>query len=878
MGLVPGTRLGQYEILSILGAGGMGEVYRARDTRLDRTVAVKALPAEMLAEEGRKRRFLAEARAASALNHPNIVSIHDFASANGADFLVMEYVSGKTLQDAIPKKGLRLNETLRYAIQIADALAAAHEAGIVHRDLKPGNVMVTPNGTIKLLDFGLAKLVERDAWRSSEATRTVATVEGTIAGTVSYMSPEQAETKPLDGRSDIFSFGCVLYEMLTGQRAFHGDSAMSTLSAVLRSEPKPVTQLAPDVPHDVERVIKRCLRKDPDRRFQTARDLKVALQELLDESASGIPAVPSVAVSKRKLRQWVAGALVLILTAVLALWLGTRMREQQAPIMVESQLTAYEGFESEPAFSPDGNQVAFVWNRDAANRDIYVRLIGAGQPVQLTNTPELEFSPAWSPDSRWIAFLRRKSPTANATLFVMPSIGGTDREIAESGPAGVILGNVRWSPDGKQLLVSGTTEKDDRIGLLLIDFSTGDKRRLTTAPAPTADYGGSFSPDGRRIGFLRRHTQSQQGKIYVLNIDASFRAIGEARPLEIEGLQMDPPVWTIDGSELVFRSSAGRGALWRVSVARGRPVRIPVAGNDPSEPAIRGTRLAYVQQVSDTNIWATPTSGTGEAVRLVASTLNDSTPQYSPDGSRIAFCSEQSGSQEIWVGRSDGSRQEKLTSFGSGRSCTPRWSPDSGQLVFDSNAEAAQFEIYTINADGGQPRRLTFEAGPDAIGSFSGDGKWIYFMSGRTGRNEIWKMPAAGGQPLPVTTNGGLTAFEAGETLFFTKEGEKGLWQMPAAGGPESKVRVAIDVHGDEVPGVQSRNFVAAAGGIYFTQRIEQGYSFQFLNLATWQVQPFGSTQRQIGNGVTVSADGRWLAYSQQDHAGSDIVVVENFR
>jgi tRNA A-37 threonylcarbamoyl transferase component Bud32 len=436
MGLAPGTRLGSYEIVSIIGAGGMGEVYRARDTRLERTVALKALPADKLGDEERKRRFLAEARAASALNHPNIVSIHDLAAAHGADFLVMEYVSGRTLEDAIPKKGLRLNEALRYATQIADALAAAHEAGIVHRDLKPGNIMVTPNGTIKLLDFGLAKLVERDAWRSGDATRTVATVDGTIAGTVSYMSPEQAEAKPLDGRSDIFSFGCVLYEMLTGHRAFQGESAMSTLSAVLRSEPKPVTLLAPDLPRDVERVIKRCLRKDPDRRFQTARDLKVALQELLDESASGILAAPAPT-SNPNLRMWVgAGALILIVATGLALWLGMQTRQPPGPAMVESQVTAYEGFERDPAFSPDGNQVAFVWNRDGANSDIYVRLIGAGQPVQLTNTPEPEFSPAWSPDGRWIAFLR--GGLQNASLFVMPSIGGGERKVAESGPAGFI--------------------------------------------------------------------------------------------------------------------------------------------------------------------------------------------------------------------------------------------------------------------------------------------------------------------------------------------------------------------------------------------------------------------------------------------------------
>ncbi len=590
MGLAPGTRIGPYEVVSAIGAGGMGEVYCARDMRLDRTVALKALPAEKLADEQRKRRFLAEARAASALNHPNIVSIHDLAASDGADFLVMEYVSGKTLADVIPRKGLRLGEALRYAIQVSDALAVAHDAGIVHRDLKPANLMVTPKGMVKVLDFGLAKLVERDPRRSEDATRTVDTVEGTIAGTVSFMSPEQAEGKPVDGRSDIFSFGCVLYEMLTGHRAFQGDSAMSTLSAVLRSEPKPVTLLAPDVPRDVERVINRCLRKDPDRRFQTARDLKVALQELLDESASGILTPSSTPVSNRNPRLWLGGGFILTVAAVLALWFGMPKRKQPAATMRESQLTASEGFELEPAFSPDGNQVVFVWDRDDAHDDIYVRLIGAGQPVQLTNTPEREFSPAWSPDGRWIAFLRGGfGGLVNASLFVMPSIGGGERKIAESGPAGMIAGTVRWSPDGKWLLVSGTTEDDQRVGLILIDFSTSEKRRLTSAPPGTADRDGSFSPDGRQIGFLRQHNQNQQGDIYLLKIDAGYRAIGEAEPLKTDGLQMGPPVWTIDGKELVFRSNrAGRGGLWRVSVAGGTPVRIPVQELMPHSPRSAG--------------------------------------------------------------------------------------------------------------------------------------------------------------------------------------------------------------------------------------------------------------------------------------------------
>jgi Tol biopolymer transport system component len=257
-------------------------------------------------------------------------------------------------------------------------------------------------------------------------------------------------------------------------------------------------------------------------------------------------------------------------------------------------------------------------------------------------------------------------------------------------------------------------------------------------------------------------------------------------------------------------------------------------------------------------------------VRLVASTLDEATPQYSPDGSRLAFCSNQSGSWEIWVARTDGSHQEKLTSFGSGESCTPRWSPDGRQLVFDSSAEAAQFEIYTISADGGRPKRLTDHPGTDAIGSFSRDGKWIYFLSSRTGRNEVWKMPAAGGQPLQVTAHGGLVAFESvdRQTLLFMKQQGGALWQMPAGGGPESKV----------LENIAWRNFIPVADGIYFMQRTEQGHSFQFLNFTTRQLRSFGSTKRQVNNGATVSADGQWFAYAQQDHAGSDIVLVDNFR
>jgi eukaryotic-like serine/threonine-protein kinase len=281
-----GQTLSHYQILEKIGEGGMGVVYKVRDTHLDRFVAIKVLPPERIADPERKRRFVQEAKAASALNHPNIVHIYDIDQQDGVDYIAMEYVEGKTLGQLIGRKGLKMNEALKYGVQIADALGRAHAGGIIHRDLKPGNIMVDEHGLVKVLDFGLAKLTEAAPPDEDESTRTVrpTTEEGTIVGTVAYMSPEQAEGKRLDARSDIFSFGAVLYEMLSGSRAFQKDSKTSTLAAILTQEPTP---LGGEIPHDVEKVVARCLRKDLARRYQHMDDLKVALEELKEESDSG---------------------------------------------------------------------------------------------------------------------------------------------------------------------------------------------------------------------------------------------------------------------------------------------------------------------------------------------------------------------------------------------------------------------------------------------------------------------------------------------------------------------------------------------------------------------------------------------------------------
>ena len=426
-----GKTIAHYQILEKLGEGGMGVVYKARDTHLDRLVALKVLPPEKVADPERKRRFVQEAKAASALNHPNIITIHDIASENGIDFIVMEYVQGKTLDALVPRKGLRLNETLKLAIQMADALAKAHSAGIIHRDLKPTNVMVTDDGLVKVLDFGLAKLTEVSE-SGDETTRTLEhqTEEGTIVGTVSYMSPEQAEGKKVDARSDIFSFGSVLYEMATGQQAFHGDSKMSTLAAILNQEPKPISQLVPGIPRDLEKIITRCLRKDPNRRFQTMADLKVTLDELKEESDSGtLAGTPPVVRPARRPWVWAAAAMVVVAIAV-AGWLfrGGSRKPQAAPEVVP--LTSYAGFERSPSFSPDGNQVAFSWNGEKQdNFDIYIKLIGSPTPVRLTTDPADDIARPFRRMDAPSAFSGcRKSVPA---FIVIPSIGGPERIVAE---------------------------------------------------------------------------------------------------------------------------------------------------------------------------------------------------------------------------------------------------------------------------------------------------------------------------------------------------------------------------------------------------------------------------------------------------------------
>ncbi|MGO9262274.1 MAG: protein kinase domain-containing protein [Bryobacteraceae bacterium] len=536
-----GRTLSHYEILEKLGQGGMGAVYKARDTRLGRLVAIKVLLPGKASDPERRQRFMQEAKAASALNHPNIVTVHDIGSEDDVDFIVMEYIAGKPLNRVIPRQGMKLVEALECAIPIADGLAKAHAAGIVHRDLKPGNVMVGEDGTVKLLDFGLAKLVEDVAPGDLIETHAMnagapITKDGAILGTVAYMSPEQAEGKTVDGRSDIFSFGAMLYEMVSGRSPFHGSSAISTLAAILHEDPKPVSELTPGLPREIDRIVARCLRKDPARRWQSMVDLRTSLQECKEDSDSGVlhsgtasrPAELRAAAGRR----WVWGAAALLgLLLIAAVWFF-RPQPPAETTLTAVPLTSHNGFEGSPSFAPDGNHVAYSWNGpNQNNTDIYIKLIGPGDPLRLTTNPAPDISPTWSPDGRWIAFVRFL-PGARAGYFLIPALGGPERKVSETWSEpflnSVPKPLIAWSPDGKWLAVPDKDTPNGDFGLFLVSVATGEKRRLTTPVPAGSDSGAAFSPDGRTLAFVRRE-QWGLTKISLLSLFGKSGSAGAAQ-------------------------------------------------------------------------------------------------------------------------------------------------------------------------------------------------------------------------------------------------------------------------------------------------------------------------------------------------------------
>jgi serine/threonine protein kinase len=889
--LASGTIIGTYRIVEQIGAGGMGEVYRARDMTLGRDVAIKVLPAAWLSDPDRRARFDREAKVLAALNHPGIGAIYGIAEGDGTRGLVLELVEGATLAERLRSGPLPLDTLLPIARQIADAVAAAHEKGIVHRDLKPANIKLPADGSVKVLDFGLAKeLLPPPGAGSLEPTITgLQTSSGLVLGTAAYMSPEQARGQNVDARTDVWAFGCILYEMLTGRRAFGGPTASDTIAKLLERDPD-WDALPASTPAGIRRLLVRCLDKDPKRRLHAVADVQFDLEETLVERRIGIgPPSPAGSTPRRTLL-WLAVALGVIVVSA-AVWVWSRP-SASLPLPRVMSLTSYRGSEISPSFSPDGAQVAFMWDGEQHdNQDIYVLMVGSDQQHRLTNDPAPDISPAWKPDGSEIAFVRVVD--GRAAICVVSPLGESEHRLDELSlvPARLDLAPIptpvhqmlSWSPDGRWLAVSRVMSGEDR-GIFLI-ASDGSARHLLlrAAKSETVDSA-TFSPDGHRLAYL------SGGVVYTAQLSGENppAIVGTPAPRtdRLRGLGQLGLTWTPDGQSLIFGQATGFGLwhLWRVTVTgHGPPERIDLAGF-AGFPAISkpGNRLAFSRSSSDSDIYRIMQGGRMETIQ--ASNFNEGEAAVSPDGEKVAFLSERnSENDEIWIaGMADGSKRRSLTNGLHKPEGSPQWSPDGVRIAFDGfDGTGDVRRVFVVDAAGGAVRSIPSKAGfSDNVPSWSRDGKYIYFGSNRTGRLEVWRAPTDGKEPVQITTTGGWAPVESwdGKTLYFSRpvpgSYSRSLMAIPVAGGSERPLGISTTWW----------NYVDTARGLYYVaepigQHAPYTYEIRVFDSSTGRsVTLFSVPLAFMGSGLSVFPDGKSVLVGGVQTINHDLFRIENFR
>ncbi|MFH2052025.1 MAG: protein kinase [bacterium] len=786
MTLIPGHKLGSYEIQDKIGAGGMGEVYRAHDTRLGRTVAIKVLPEHTASSVELKERFQREAKAISSLNHPNICILYDVGEQDGAGYLVMEHLEGETLAERLARGPLPLGEMMRIAVQIADALDSAHRKGLVHRDLKPGNVMITREGA-KLLDFGLAKVAVTDNRPESfsSMTRTSPlTADGTIIGTMHYMSPEQIEGREADARSDIFAFGALLYEMATGKRPFEGTSQASLIASVLKEEPPAVTTIQPMLPPILEQTIRQCLMKEPDQRWQTAGDLKRALL-WVSEGGSQI-GIPAPVARGRKRRELALGVCVTVLAAAVAvLGLVTWKHARVQPPVVQSNILLQDGTSLDNlgagsvVVSPDGS--ALVWTANdslSTERRLWVRRLDAMANLPLPDTDGASF-PFWSADSRYIAFF------AGGKLKKILASGGPTLTLcsAPNGRGGT------WNADGDILFTPEPTEVIHRVSA-----SGGESVAVTVRDTIAGDYThrwASFLPNGRDFLYFARTeggAGGEQDAICVASLDRpevrrlilcrSNPGYAHGRILFVRdnvlmAQDFDPGSWDIgpdavpvaeqvsyvenwskaafsvsDNGVLVYRQgSVSTGSQLRLYDMEGKHIRDfdDVVIHFSATISHDGTRAALNildQGQSNTDVWVLDLRRNIRS-RLTFDDSADLSPIWSPDDTRIAYVSDKPGAAGVYVKPSNGAGEAELL-FRADQSIFLRdWSSD-GRFICGVIANDSR-DIIIIPTDG-QEEPWTFMATPagEFDPAFSPDGRWLAFGSDETSEEEVYAAPFPG--------------------------------------------------------------------------------------------------------------------------------------
>jgi eukaryotic-like serine/threonine-protein kinase len=800
--------LGPYEILNAIGAGGMGEVYRARDTRLDRTVAIKILPAHLSSDPVPKQRFEREAKAISSLNHPNICVLHDVGSQDGVDYLVMECVEGETLAKRLEKGALPIEQVLKLGAQIADALDKAHRSGVVHRDLKPGNIMLTTTGA-KLLDFGLAKPM---APLASLATLTAAklasevTEQGAIVGTFQYMSPEQIEGKELDGRSDIFSLGAVLYEMVTGKKAFEGKSQVSVASAILEKEPAPISTIKPMTPVTLGHAIRRCLAKDPEERWQTARDLALELKWVTENgSQAGTPARFRAARSIRWRLGWAGAAVAVLALFGLALFVTGYISHPTAQLKTirtsitppaNGAFTVASSVAGSMAISPDGKMLVFAAEAKNNIPLLWVRSLDSLESRPLSGT-EQAFAPFWSPDSKWIAFFstngmlkkveasggpvetvcaaqfgRGGTWNQDGLIIFAPNVAQPLFQVAATGGAPVPITQLdasrqenthRWPqflPDGKHYLFFVRAGEPSATGLYVGKVGSGERQKVLSISTNAL-----YAPPGYLL-FGRGDTLVAQP------FDATnTRITGEPTAMAHEVSYIAAPNFlnfSVSQTGLLVYSSAmveaGRQLVWydrqgKLLSRLGSPEYSawPEISPDGQRLAIR----LLTPPAGSFDIWVYDLSR-GVHTRMSFGALTAYAPAWSPNGKQLAYAhsSQQTPGEHMYLLNPDGTGNEEaleqpfIESLGNYPSS---WSPDGQILLFDHQDKAGKFSIWALPlSEGRKPHTFVESQFNSQMGKFSSDGHWVAYVSSDSGTEEVYVAPFPGpGSRIQVSSGGG---------------------------------------------------------------------------------------------------------------------------